>query len=581
MGGAIFNLGGTVNVANTTFFQNTATGGLDGQNQPSGGAFGGAVFNVGGTVNLVNTTFSGNKAITPAAGTPPSGGAAARLSLSTGDAVYNLDSPATNAGMPAEADATVTIANSVFVATGGTTSSTVQVVNEKAAGADFTAVVNAPAPNIADADVQSLNGASFTGTPFTVTTAPVASDTLADNGGYTQVVPLFLGSPAADAGSNAAAVDPATGTALTTDQRGPGFDRISGGTAVVDLGAFEIQIQVIDHPKPPIPPIDNPIPPAPPLVFTNDGKVTTYDVYTGQYVNLSNPFPGWFGEIRTATADLNGDGVPDVVFVPGNGGGSNVYVQDGKTGGTLYSFFAYEPTFRGGMTVALADVTGDKVPDIVVGAAFGGSPLVRVFDGVTGASVVAFWTADPLLRTGTAVAAGDANGDGVADIAAALMFPGQDAVVKLVDGTKFGQLTPDGVILDSALIVKPFVPFPGTKIGVFLAMGDVDADGKDDLIIGAGDGGSPVFQVYLGKDLAAGTATVFLQQFAYASDITTGVRVAAFDLNRDGKDEVVTVPGPGGGPHAHAVDVLTGEATLNIFTFGDSLRDPTNVGTGA
>ena len=57
---------------------------------------------------------------------------------------------------------------------------------------------------------------------------------LANNGGPTLTYALLAGSPAIDAGNNT--IVPA-GT--TTDQRGTGFDRISGGT--VDIGAFEVQ----------------------------------------------------------------------------------------------------------------------------------------------------------------------------------------------------------------------------------------------------------------------------------------------------------------------------------------------------
>jgi hypothetical protein len=56
----------------------------------------------------------------------------------------------------------------------------------------------------------------------------------ANNGGPTLTYALLAGSPAIDAGNNA--IIPA---GVTTDQRGAGFDRISGGT--VDIGAYEVQ----------------------------------------------------------------------------------------------------------------------------------------------------------------------------------------------------------------------------------------------------------------------------------------------------------------------------------------------------
>jgi predicted outer membrane repeat protein len=61
---------------------------------------------------------------------------------------------------------------------------------------------------------------------------------LADNGGPTFTYALLDGSPALDAGSNAAAVD-AQNQPLRSDQRGAGFVRIAGGT--IDIGAFEAQ----------------------------------------------------------------------------------------------------------------------------------------------------------------------------------------------------------------------------------------------------------------------------------------------------------------------------------------------------
>jgi CSLREA domain-containing protein len=66
--------------------------------------------------------------------------------------------------------------------------------------------------------------------------------TLGSHGGPTQTVALQAGSPAIDAGNSKLAVD-AQGNPLTTDQRGPGFQRVVG--AMVDIGAFELQQSLV------------------------------------------------------------------------------------------------------------------------------------------------------------------------------------------------------------------------------------------------------------------------------------------------------------------------------------------------
>lgn len=66
--------------------------------------------------------------------------------------------------------------------------------------------------------------------PDTITSDPVLG-VIGDNGGPTWTIPLMPGSPAIDAGNNAAHLD--------TDQRGPGFARAIGLRA--DIGAFEVQ----------------------------------------------------------------------------------------------------------------------------------------------------------------------------------------------------------------------------------------------------------------------------------------------------------------------------------------------------
>ncbi|MEW4491085.1 right-handed parallel beta-helix repeat-containing protein [Thalassoglobus sp. JC818] len=78
-----------------------------------------------------------------------------------------------------------------------------------------------------------------TGLVNTITGVDPMLGDLQDNGGPTPTMALLAGSAAINAGDNSLADDPQSGNALTTDQRGAGFSRITGGT--VDIGAYEYQ----------------------------------------------------------------------------------------------------------------------------------------------------------------------------------------------------------------------------------------------------------------------------------------------------------------------------------------------------
>src|SRR5262245_58787118 len=85
--------------------------------------------------------------------------------------------------------------------------------------------------------------------------------------------------------------------------------------------------------------------------------------------------------------------------------------------------------------------------------------------------------------------------------------------------------------------------------GVTVASGDVNGDGALDLICGAGPGGSPLVKVY------SGASGEIIQQFnAFESTFTGGVFVAAGDVNGDGKAEVIVGAGPSGTPRVRVFD---------------------------
>lgn len=134
------------------------------------------------------------------------------------------------------------------------------------------------------------------------------------------------------------------------------------------------------------------------------------------------PFKGFYGEIRVASnSDFDGDGVNDVVAAAGPSGGPRVSIFSGATGNILLDFFAYNTSFSGGVFVASGDVTGDGVPDLVTGAGATGGPHVIVWDGdsLNHNSPIArasFFAYSPTFLGGVSVATGDLYGDGSREI---------------------------------------------------------------------------------------------------------------------------------------------------------------------
>lgn len=263
---------------------------------------------------------------------------------------------------------------------------------------------------------------------------------------------------------------------------------------------------------------------------------------------------GFLGGVRVAAGDINGDGIPDIITGAGAGStGGHVRVFDGQSGGQLNSFFAYGG-FSGGVHVASGDVTGDGYADIVTGAGAGApGGHVKVFDGATGAQVQSFLSFDG-FSGGVRVAAGDIDGDGRADIITSTGV-GASGHVKVFSG------------LDGSLLRSFFAYDAAFQGGVYVAAGDVNGDGRADIVTGTGgdDTSDALSHVKVFDGL---TGDLYSSFFAYGG-FSGGVRVAAGDLDGDGLAEIVTGTGPGAGPHVKVFRADGGELQ-SFFAFGPS-----------
>jgi len=372
---------------------------------------------------------------------------------------------------------------------------------------------------------------------------------------------------------NAAGIPQAT--RITTDERGD--PRVVGAAA--DIGAAELQgsdpsLPATSPPPPLIPPPPPPPPPPPgptpvptvavapgqpqnfgntppPTVITVMG--TTVSTTTtppneirlektdGTVVQSIAPFGASIpGGIRIASADVTGDGVPDLIAATGPGVTDEVKVFDGKTGSKLQDFSPFTG-FTGGLFVTTGDLSGDGIADIIVTADAGGGPRVTVYR-TTDYTVIAnfFGISDPNFRGGARAAVGDINHDGTNDLVVAA-GPGGGPRVAIYNGNSLS-----GMQYTQKLIGDFFAFSDTIRDGVFVAAGDVNGDGFDDLVVGAGAGGGPAVLVISGQAISAGNLTPLATFFAGDPNRRDGVPLAARDVDGDGRADIITGGGTTG-----------------------------------
>jgi len=255
-------------------------------------------------------------------------------------------------------------------------------------------------------------------------------------------------------------------------------------------------------------------------------RVQVYDAVDQTLKYDFNAFDRSFrGGVQVAVGDVNGDGTPDIIAAAGPGNSPLVRVFDGLTGarmtGKVGSFLAYTAGFRGGVNVASGDVNGDGYADIITGAGPGGSPLVKAFSGFDGSLLASFMAFNPVFHGGVRVSAGDFRHQLTADIVVAA-GPGGSSRIKIFAG-------------DTQQLIANYLAFsPNYTGGVFIGTGDINHDSTIDVIAGAGVQGRATVKVFAGQ-----TTSVISQFQADGANYPGTIRVDAVDANGDGFEDVV------------------------------------------
>lgn len=334
---------------------------------------------------------------------------------------------------------------------------------------------------------------------------------------------------------------------LPFDQRGAGFPREQRGAT--DIGAFESALLPINPQFAPV------------LAFGSGGgiqaQVQVLNSALDEVFRLF-PYDNFAGEVRVALGDVTGDGVSDIITAAGTGGGPHVKAFNGTNGQVVRSFFAYSPNFTGGVYVATADLNDDGQADILTGAGQGGGPHVRAWSGADNSMLFDFFAYNTLFTGGVRVAAGDINGDDRPDIITGA-GPGGGSHVRVFDGTQ-PALAAAGINIPGPS--GSFLAYPADYTGgVFVAANNTDQPNAPLIVTGSDQNIGAGAMVGIFKSPQQGN-TVFQMPN------NRGVRVAVLDFNRDGINDYLTATGPGVGSR---VMLFSGDANQPPLPIGEVL----------
>lgn len=309
-----------------------------------------------------------------------------------------------------------------------------------------------------------------------------------------------------------------------------------------------------------------------------------------------------------AAVDELANNIGKIIIAPKDNHSSLIKItdQNGKTNG---EFYAYDEDWRREISLSYCDINSDGAAEIITGAGPGGSAEVKIFK-LNGEQIGQFLPYGNDFSGGVNIACADIDGDSAAEIITA-PAASSEPLVKIFDS---------GLNLKNSFLAygKNF------RGGVNLAAGDIDNDGRNKIITGAGDGGGPQVRVFRAdgypqsqffaydKNFRGGVSVAVANVkggtnidrsaivtapgkeglpeiklfnsrgrlvggfFAFKDNFRGGVNLAAADLDNDGLDEIIAAAGPGGSPHVRVFKV-SGRLAGSFYAYEENYSGGVNI----
>lgn len=224
---------------------------------------------------------------------------------------------------------------------------------------------------------------------------------------------------------------------------------------------------------------------------------------------------------QVAINDIDGDGKPDIAAADNSSPGAIGVLRNTSTPGTI-SFATVQSIASeiGPTYVALEDIDGDRKPEILTNGVI--SKSLTVFGNNSTPGTIAFLGKQNFATGGDAagIVTGDLNADGLTDVVTGIMSP-KNTISAFINSSAVGSIGLSK--LDYTTVAGPWLP----------TVNDIDGDGKLDIL--ASNFSAPGFAVLQNQTRSGG---VYFYSIGFSTPSRTNMPISG-DIDGDGKPDII------------------------------------------